>query len=593
MGKVTEIFGLTVVVLSLSCVSVEPSIDSVDHEDAGRIEGDQGDMATDGRLDVSTPDSVDQAPVDGTDSTEEPPPTDVGADQMVDGAEDLPQRDGPLEDIESDNSTEMDLASDDGVTDQATTDTLNDGDGFADGDLTAHDADLDTDTTDSVDAADSADTTSEIDLGPESCASSADCLADGAPICVIGETDDGGYATSCEAQAGVVGAGGSCSGGITADLFCQTGYCMFDTFCAAPCESSSDCERGTCDAFVFTVDDRGTAEDVDDDLTQTMDLCVPIVGSLTPCDESADCPDEICGLYTDSRLGMEERCEPPNLLGNDEGRCELASECATSVCIGGSFCYWACNEDADCTAGDCYPISLRGAAGVTGVVKTCLPTCKSDEDCRDSEFCDWYPDNEPESQLLYTCEELTGEAGLRSGAECGADAACRSGSCSSAGRCVGVCDPDTDAGCATGTFCYEDAFYINYDPETPGDTADDLHLSLNTCLPDRGSWSACETDRSCAASEACVLSPNSDLSAFQPRCRTNVGSKEPGEICADDTECRSGSCNGARCFGLCGAGAADICQGGTTCVEQSFQIDFFGNDDPNDDVTGLLHVCVL
>ena len=33
MGKVTEIFGLTVVVLSLSCVSVEPSTDNVDPND--------------------------------------------------------------------------------------------------------------------------------------------------------------------------------------------------------------------------------------------------------------------------------------------------------------------------------------------------------------------------------------------------------------------------------------------------------------------------------------------------------------------------------------------------------------------------------
>lgn len=562
---------VALICLLVACVSADPlpfdeDIDAGPTQDVARDESPDRNIA-----DRTIPDIAD----DTSDETD-----DVISDVATDTASDAGQ--DPVEDRSTDLTVEDELS--DGVTEDIidASDAAGDKDGTVIDTTADAGSDLDADLDVEPDIAPSFDE-------PE-CLSDADCLDGAKPVCSL-VAGSYGYTNRCIAGVGS-GDGGSTCFGSSGGLQCETGHCLFGSYCQSPCQSDDDCTDAECRTTTLTVDDRGTPLDVDDDLTQSFDLCLPVgTGSLEPCDERSDCPVlQACGIHDDALLGLETRCRGLNLVGEREGTCDIGFECSSSNCIGGSFCHWACHEDLDCALEECFTINLRNETGDSETFRTCVPTCVTDDDCDSAEYCSWFQDVEPENELIYICDDRVSSGSGTSGADCATNNDCSSNVCLTSGICLGACDTETDDGCATDTFCYEDSFFINFDPGTPDDETDNALLGMDTCFPDLGSWAPCTSDATCAAEEYCDIRSNGDVTAVASRCVTAEGVGSAGSVCEEHIDCASGDCDDGRCFGLCTPGSEE-CAEGSTCQRQAFRIDFFGDDDTSNDILTTLNVC--
>ncbi len=570
---------LTAVCLLVACVSADAlptdeDLDTSPTTDVARDETPDRNIA-----DRTVPDTGDDIEADpSTDAVEDATNTDLAADQ-TDSQADLGQ--DPVEDGTTDQADQNEVSSDLDVDARDISDV---------GDLVP-----DKDGVDDDSAADlGADPDVEPDIAPTfdepECLSDADCLDPGTPVCSL-VAGTYGYTNRCIARVGA-GDGGSPCFGLSPGLMCETGHCLFGSYCQAPCLTSDDCAEGECRALTLTVDDRGTPLDVDDDVTQSFDLCIPVgTGSLAPCDQRSDCPPlQACGIHDDALLGLQTRCRGLNLLGEREGFCDIGFECSSSNCIGGSFCHWPCHSDSDCSLTDCFPVNLENATGHAETFRSCIPPCVTNDDCDSGEFCSWFQDVEPENELIYLCGDQVSSGSGLSGAECSTNNDCISNLCLTSGVCLGACNVEDNAGCATDTFCYEDSFFISFDPDTPEDATDDALLGMNTCSADRGSWDLCTADVGCGAGEFCEIRPNGDVTAVASRCVTAEGDSPAGSFCDVDEDCASGDCDANRCFGLCTLGSEE-CADGSSCQRSPFRIDFFADEDSSNDILTTLNVC--
>lgn len=568
--------------LASGCASVDPVSET---EDADQVRDGSGNLdagSDDTGQDDSTDTGTDDFGGDGgsADQTGDPGTEDTGEDDAGD-TESTPED-------QTEGDAQGDLADGQDLGDATASDTAND-------DAQDQTSDVGTDTPpdttpDSTPDTDP-DTQSDVatDTGDGLCESNADC-AGATPVCALVRQANG-YVGRCQARVGAGEAGAIC----LVDANCESDHCLWG-FCAGLCASSDDCGLEECRDLVLTVDNQGTEDNTDDDETQTVKLCLPLGGSLTPCDTQADCTNfEVCDIYGDSVLGFEERCQPPHVPAipvDDVGSCSGTGrfECTTADCIAGTFCFWACNEDTDCDEGQECEFFRYTQDGASGNTASCRLPCESDGDCSDEATCDFGEDQDTPNELVQVCRPEIGSG--ESGASCIEGTDCRTGLCSDSGECVGPCNPETDDGCASGTTCYVDAFWLVFDQDTVS-TADDQYDALNTCYADRGSDDSCVTALDCPTGEYCQPLPNADASALRLACRSGVGTKRGGAGCTTDDECLSGSCNEDRCLETCTVvDEGTLCKNTTSCIRQSWDWDVFGTpDDDNDNIQQDLWTC--
>lgn len=423
---------------------------------------------------------------------------------------------------------------------------------------------------------------------PSPCRADRHCRSGLQSACVLLGESVSGYSTSCRSPGGSEGAGAICADGSE----CRGGRCQDGLFCAAPCANDGDCAAGTCRPFELLRNDRGTPDDVADDLVDAVDLCVPSdVGSLDRCVTSADCPGaEVCSLFNDETEGLERRCVTPS-GAQERGECDAGADCATFACLSSNYCFWTCLDESDCDESSaCISLNFTDGGGGTTVIPACAPTCVSDLDCGGGESCQWFTSAYEPDEITLLCDPSVGAKA--SGAVCATGSECRSGACGSNGRCIGPCDEATDDDCAAGTFCYPDLIYLTFDQGT-ATTDDDRYEAFSTCLPDIGSYQTCTRDADCPGSEVCAPQPNATLTALDRRCVDPIGVGTGGAACTTASQCATGVClGGGSCLGFCQTGTAAIDCGGGTCSEYELTLDFFGTDDvTSDDIVENVFLC--
>lgn len=417
------------------------------------------------------------------------------------------------------------------------------------------------------------------------CATASACGEGSA--CIPFTDDNGDAALACQDPRGDLPAGADCED----DAACAAGYCVLGQ-CYSPCADHADCgsDEVRCVAASVTAGDNGTPEDPEDDPSYELSSCVRVdlCGSSADCDETSVCTVRPVG---DEILPV---CVPLAGDVSGGGPCRTSEECTSGLCIGQvhRVCAEICQEDEDCSQANttCQDTSFASGGDTPNdpsddqvfsfsVCEWALDNgqnCASDADCAAGEVCTLGGTEEAPANL---CRPAWGDVGA--GALCETSNDCRSGICLDTNRCYGACSGDAD--CLEGSTCGSVSvgeggsveLSICVEPTQPCDSLEDCRDGW-LCMP--------------YESEPNVISGGCFPS-------TNAEGALPGEVCAADGDCASGSCiadgNGGRCYGLCNPEGNVGCGAGTACyVDQvSFTFDQ-GTPDSFDDVYDSTTACL-
>lgn len=347
---------------------------------------------------------------------------------------------------------------------------------------------------------------------PVPCVANSDCP--GGSVCLLREG-------VCGPAVGPGGPGSLCD----ADTQCQSGACI-DGRCAAPCNDDAHCPSSlTCEQT--TVDGA------------TVGICV---GQPQPCTSSGDCPSgELC-VVDRSGGQLVMTCGGPVGGGDLGSTCQADANCAQNLCLGG-VCTLPCARVIDCSATSgftCDSASVPTTGGSPVDTNVCVPVapdaCLSDNDCPDAgERC---VANKTATDLTFTCG-APNPGGRDTGANCAGDADCAQNLCL-AGQCAAPCqvpgrDCPADYGCEI----------------SPVSLGGGLTDSASLCRAP----TLCDEDDACLLSEVCyVRREQSDISML---CRApNLGS-QPGQVCSEDSDCRSNLCVDTRFRRVCSQPCVD------------------------------------
>lgn len=264
------------------------------------------------------------------------------------------------------------------------------------------------------------------------------------------------------------------------------------------------------------------------------------VGQSGTCQTNANCAaHEFCNVQKcEARVCVDNVQCPTNLCVN--GLCQPGQVQDTS---GGSDQTTSNDATSDLSSEDATPADVVGTEDSTAVDGTGVDT------------------------------QLADQLGVDSGTPCSKHSDCPEKQ---------VCDPTKKvcrAGCRTHGDCDVD------------------QICNETTLTCSGSGSACTRDADCAGNEFSVCLPfkPDGKTALEYRCQPPVGTKNAGESCLGDGECRSGSCldggNGKVCFGVCKDD--NDCHNGTKCYPGMVTYTFdMGTETAVDDVYDSAPACV-
>jgi hypothetical protein len=390
---------------------------------------------------------------------------------------------------------------------------------------------------------------------------------------------------------------------------CDSGHCLDDELCSAPCETDVDCDWSPLGQRL----ECGTASD-------GTKQCVPPCGSSgyacvdgepVSCATLDQTQCESCGCAAGSRCNPGKGCEPLVVVGE---ACNVDADCASENCGSSKICH--VRIGATCTVRDC-ELCVFSPEGTT----YCSRPCDADADC-DGYRCVGYRttdeywcqpacsesfDGSCHGQCLaldgtFRCDAETGECtedyycecgddcvrayrAREVGDECDWDGDCSSALCATAaprtfqdadpslelppGVCTMACTTDTE--CGAGLVCADI-------PCTTGDTAcgprclpecqEDSFCAIGTCRarstasgearevcdPKAPVGSSCTTGVECAT----------QVCREQIACAPGTG-QGPGAACTTSQECASGTCLGGKCGAQSAIG--EHCEADAWCLE--------------------------
>ncbi|MGM0578602.1 MAG: Dickkopf N-terminal cysteine-rich domain-containing protein [Myxococcota bacterium] len=249
------------------------------------------------------------------------------------------------------------------------------------------------------------------------------------------------------------------------------------------CKSNADCpSRHYCD--------KGT-------LTIGKNTCRPMKGTCDACSADKQClGDRICKGKPAGKCIVEASRD----MGEE---CCRNAQCASGSCDKDGRCQ--CRHSDDCADGEYCDTGTLGVGRNSCVAyKATCEACSADKQCAPPEVCKGKPAGK--------CVE---EDSVALGESCCRDAQCATGACSAAGVCQ--CKEDDD--CANGEYC---------DKGTLG-------VGRNTCQAYKVRCDTCSADKQCAPPAICKGKPAG-------KC-VEEDSRDVGQTCCRNAECRSGSCN--------------------------------------------------
>ncbi|MFT5434350.1 MAG: hypothetical protein ACI9OJ_005063, partial [Myxococcota bacterium] len=293
--------------------------------------------------------------------------------------------------------------------------------------------------------------------------------------------------------------------------------CADEGWATNPCIEGGTCKAGNCTA---------NQKNCDDAVECTADTCDPATGAcghvpsgedcVQECEESVECG---AGAYCSGGLvpGIGAKtCAP---LKADLVACFDDGQCASGTCGGcidvagieAGWCYTAgskdieqpCKANDECLSGDCTALC---PVNLTGVCE-----CQGAADCPENFVCD-------KGFLGNVCVEKPDA--LAVGEACDDNDECKSGQCEG-DFCV--CDVDSD--CEEGQYCNA------------------IPAIANTCETAKAECDTCILDKECGVDAICLAL---GLPIGTPKC-VQEASKELGEPCCKNAQCKQGSCDDSVC----------------------------------------------
>lgn len=340
--------------------------------------------------------------------------------------------------------------------------------------------------------------------------------------------------------------------------------CILPGVCTGVCDTDADCPtemRCTQGEFNYI----GHTNGVFDDEAVGVGFCTYATGSRTACDAEEDCAStgaggarEVCWPTGDATDPTAHICvTPPAGLGLEGDACgddpttdgtREPRFCAGGTCVARS-CGGVCETTADCpTDWDCVDSYLDA----TTTTRYCVDAqdCTDDAGCSAGEICQGIVTD----ATGYRRVCITPSGALGAGEMCDASLpvgfadfadTCETfcfdlGEGAAAARCTEMCTADSDcpgADWVCGRFSQTIANGGTYPDRT-----DDVVGSIDVCLHQPGSRSACTLNPDCGADERCVALVD-QTGTTQRVCVTAVaGGGEPGDACAADDPCIGRAC---------------------------------------------------
>ncbi len=185
--------------------------------------------------------------------------------------------------------------------------------------------------------------------------------------------------------------------------------------------------------------------------------------------------------------------------------------------------YYECSRISDCKNGFvCKPyVNLEGKTTTYCLEPYCIPQSTNDPYC----------DNPLSTKAV--------DAGMKCGdinntpLNTGDDIFCKNNMCLSSGVCSGVCVTDGD--CPQNMKC--ETITVSLDETT--------NATLKACNTPLG----CRSNKGCPSGKACTVFRAG--SALVSVCNDYIGTKDVGESCSSNTECRTGVCYSNYCSAFC------------------------------------------
>ncbi|NUN12745.1 MAG: hypothetical protein HUU55_03835 [Myxococcales bacterium] len=265
-------------------------------------------------------------------------------------------------------------------------------------------------------------------------------------------------------------------------------------------------------------------------------ICTEKLENGQTCLKDNYCKSNYCGCIADGFVSLGICFEPNSKeLGEDcyaNNEC-VSGKCTAELCIKGTC---VCADDNDCAANQYCDQGFIGTIGTN--------SCKAKK--ADGEGCGG------DGQCISGECSVEGEFGICGfcytpnskdvGASCKVDAECVTDICSSLCGIGGKCKCDVEADCEADEYCNNGTF--------------DDHL----CYPNKEDCETCDADKKCISSEcsASVLGK-----CYEPN------SKNVGQDCCVDDQCKSDKCSGGEC----------VCQDDADC----------DTDDPINGIDGNEH----
>lgn len=334
-------------------------------------------------------------------------------------------------------------------------------------------------------------------------------------------------------------------------------------------------------------------------------LCYEDTGVGEACEKEADCrsgltcsprpdPSTFNDVSTECRFGAPD-------AGVGLSACTADAQCKSGFCandtaVGATrtFCYTACETDADCSVGEktgyCdnnSNITIQPYPATT--IQGCRPACDNNLACaayNASFVCRLTTQSTgpAATRARRTCATALGT--LPVGEECSLNGDCASGYCwkrdargqPRPGICTAACVDVADCtgsltdGGTPDLICQPTVLNHSAGSDALINTADDRDAVATVCAPP-----ACTADEECPATfPRCTVdaNPAGTATGLVLRCRGDaLGTRLGGASCSDDSECLSGACaelvppstgTGSVCLQPC-AVATTACASGLVC----------------------------